>query len=70
MTVDLCMVYAYICAHARFDDLELDLDFENVCNACSCFFLSLFVVQALVELEVFHPILIESPEIIVMVCWT
>ena len=23
-------------AHARFDDLELDLDFENVCIACPC----------------------------------
>ena len=31
-TVDLVM--AYTCAHARFDDLELDLDFENVCKAC------------------------------------
>ena len=37
MTVDLDMAYT----HARFaDDLGLDLDFENVCNACptSCFF--------------------------------
>ena len=38
MTVDiLCM------ARGRLDDLELDLDFENLCKACpSCFVFLLF----------------------------
>ena len=30
---DLCMAYRPY-AHARFDDHELDLDFEHVCKAC------------------------------------
>ena len=35
------MHYQY--AHARFDGLERDLEFENVCKACPfCFFIFLF----------------------------
>ena len=35
----LIYIHVYY-AHVRFDDLELDLDFENVCKAClSCFVL-------------------------------
>ena len=36
ITVDLCMTYA----HVHLDDLDLVLDFENVCKACRCFCLS------------------------------
>ena len=42
MVVNVCMTYWY--AHVRFDDLDLVLDFENVCKARpTCFFLSLFL---------------------------
>ena len=30
-------------AHARFDDLEVDLDFENMCNACPACYCSRYV---------------------------
>ena len=42
MAVDLCMTYTY--AHVRFDDLDIVLDFENVCkDRPTCY---LFIIRS------------------------